>query len=407
MQASGCQPLPEPVISRLMAMLQSTRPHGARLRPPGLRSSGPGFNPRARTGRDKAPYSLARTIAVSIHAPARGATGGIGGSRNARGGFNPRARTGRDRFELVVLLAQIVSIHAPARGATTTRKQTGPRIKRFQSTRPHGARLGIPETHISGFKFQSTRPHGARPVTALHASSRAGFNPRARTGRDASCACVRAHSPSFNPRARTGRDQIQTGGRPGLGVSIHAPARGATLAAGLHVVVQVVSIHAPARGATPFASAAVSDQTCFNPRARTGRDMGCAPWSLIAPSFNPRARTGRDRGADQAQAREDVSIHAPARGATTTAEAAGPCLWSFNPRARTGRDRGRSLGAGVMDRVSIHAPARGATQVQQGVLARERVSIHAPARGATGGCCCRRSLPSSFNPRARTGRDIR
>ena len=59
----------------------------------------------------------------------------------------------------------------------------------------------------------------------------------------------------------------------------------------------------------------------------------------------------------------------------------------------------------ILKEVSIHAPARGATSSGPRRQARELVSIHAPARGAT-----RRplllSIPAvGFNSRAREGRD--
>ena len=54
----------------------------------------------------------------------------------------------------------------------------------------------------------------------------------------------------FNPRAREGRDKEARIDRSGVYVSIHAPARGATLFAVLIFPCAVVSIHAPARGAT-------------------------------------------------------------------------------------------------------------------------------------------------------------
>ncbi len=54
----------------------------------------------------------------------------------------------------------------------------------------------------------------------------------------------------FNPRAREGRDLAEFGAAEVPLVSIHAPARGATLyASELHRFIYV-SIHAPARGAT-------------------------------------------------------------------------------------------------------------------------------------------------------------
>ncbi len=142
--------------------------------------------------------------------------------------------------------------------------------------------------------------------------------------------------------------------------------------------------------------------------------------------FNPRARTGRDGCASVFLPIGEVSIHAPARGATTlgpedllvflfqstrphgarlSCTREKPLRGSFNPRARTGRDGQR--GQCRQNRsVSIHAPARGATSDHARRQRAEDVSIHAPARGATSGrprACWPRS---GFNPRARTGRDV-
>ena len=79
-----------------------------------------------------------------------------------------------------------------------------------------------------------------------------------------------------------------------------------------------------------------------------------------------------------------VSIHAPARGATT---------FSLNPYSHI--------------LVSIHAPARGATIVANvGETIAIVVSIHAPARGATVYVQSCHSTNSSFNPRTRTGCDF-
>ena len=100
---------------------------------------------------------------VSIHAPARGATFAFSILQCFQHGFNPRARTGRDIFLTAVKFTQpsfqstrphgarpsspteipkpeIVSIHAPARGATYIRYKCRSYFG-FQSTRPHGARL--------------------------------------------------------------------------------------------------------------------------------------------------------------------------------------------------------------------------------------------------------------------------
>ena len=88
-------------------------------------------------------------------------------------------------------------------------------------------------------------------------------------------------------------------------------------------------------------------------------------------------RRHRPKGAD------NVSIHAPARGATISLVIVTepPC---FNSRAREGRDFCQSRASSPKVTVSIHAPARGATFFDNAQhVARKTVSIHAPARGAT------------------------
>ena len=78
-----------------------------------------------------------------------------------------------------------VSTHAPARGATRCSRRTTS-IFGFQPTRPHGARPCCTAKRLDQLGFQPTRPHGARPATSLPESlAGSGFNPRARTGRDA------------------------------------------------------------------------------------------------------------------------------------------------------------------------------------------------------------------------------
>ena len=121
------------------------------------------------------------------------------------------------------------------------------------------------------------------------------FNPRAREGRDSSTMWTRPRASmfqstrprgarlkdhkdvtprrrSFNPRAREGRDCNVHNELGILRVSIHAPARGATDEASYIRPAASVSIHAPARGATPSAASRSARDTCFNPRAREGRD---------------------------------------------------------------------------------------------------------------------------------------
>jgi len=76
---------------------------------------------------------------------------------------------------------------------------------------------------------------------------------------------------SFNPRAREGRDGMAGARALAVGVSIHAPVKGATR-------------HKQQLGR----------RLCFNPRAREGRDRVRRTWLRCTRSFNPRAREGRD-----------------------------------------------------------------------------------------------------------------
>ena len=154
-----------PCMARLRraSLFQSTRPHGAR---------------------PQRFLRLAAVIRVSIHAPARGATVGAPPPGRATGCFNPRARTGRDRAGLVIrcmsLRFQSTRPHGArpkGTGKIPDSKSFNPRARtgrdrpipcynmleyRFQSTRPHGARLQPSLQARPSQRFQSTRPHGAR-----------------------------------------------------------------------------------------------------------------------------------------------------------------------------------------------------------------------------------------------------
>ena len=207
----------------------------------------------------------------------------------------------------------------------------------------------------------------------------------------------------FNPRARAGRDPPLATSPAGGGVSIHAPARGATKRLSRRSLLILFQSTRP-RGARPTTTTATAasnmfqstrprgarridlvcfcvaikfqstrprgarrplralekPNSCFNPRARAGRDVSILCVFVWQSSFNPRARAGRDAHFEHLRNQIRVSIHAPARGAT--------------PRFSSTR---------LPEFVSIHAPARGATCLNCFRKTCGIVSIHAPARGAT------------------------
>ena len=120
---------------------------------------------------------------------------------------------------------------------------------------------------------------------------------------------------SFNSRARKGRDGIRLREYGGSKVSIHAPARGATFTPARIFSFAAVSIHAPARGATCTRCRRTRTER-FNSRARKGRDRKEADTLELFTFQFTRPQGARPRGGGAGGHQGDVSIHAPARGAT-------------------------------------------------------------------------------------------
>ena len=230
---------------------------------------------RPRGARQILAYCAERRILVSIHAPARGATLLRFGFVFKGESFNPRAREGRDRGSYAALKIDAdVSIHAPARGATRLILPSVVTGLKFQSTRPRGARP-VNISHAASFSvFQSTRPRGARLISGRALTARRHcFNPRAREGRDYRLSSqlepktVSIHAPARGATFLNHKENIMAGfqstrprgARPFMRAKLPhgqvfqstrprgARHRGIRHARLLH---SGVSIHAPARGAT-------------------------------------------------------------------------------------------------------------------------------------------------------------
>src|SRR6185437_3447585 len=162
---------------------------------------------------------------------------------------------------------------------------------------------------------------------------------------------------------RRGRLHWQAGHVAQFSVSIHAPAKGATMQAAKAPVGAAVSIHAPAKGAT----------------------------SLPAPLADA----------------DDVSIHAPAKGATRLQGFHGR-RWIVSIHAPA-KGATRELGAShFVVEVSIHAPAKGATC--KAGLAPDGVTTFRstpPRRGRHFSVSGLIAPPKRFDPRPREGGDMR
>ena len=204
----------------------------------------------------------------------------------ANRGFNPRTHTGCDYIKNSIAQIAPVSIHAPTRGATRQPLLRRQALPWFQSTHPHGVRLPNTANAKLGNMFQSTHPHGVRLCTAFKRKFNVtrfnprthtgcdffklgtgeyyhrGFNPRTHTGCDNVGWMISPISSCFNPRTHTGCDFPSGKKQPVIGVSIHAPTRGATQPL---VIIDVT--------------------TSFNPRTHTGCDARGHEIALVAERF--------------------------------------------------------------------------------------------------------------------------
>ncbi len=144
----------------------------------------------------------------------------------------------------------------------------------------------------------------------------------------------------------------------------------------------IVSIHAPARGATLRKGERRKEDSSFNPRARAGRDTYNWLGRQIISSFNPRARAGRDSGNLLLGRHYQQFQSTRPRGARRVSTAVAMAL---NPFQST-RPRGARLAYPISwTDVSMFQSTR--------------------PRGARLYPRCIHNLHKCFNPRARAGRD--
>ncbi len=136
-----------------------------------------------------------------------------------------------------------------------------------------------------------------------------------------------------------------------------------------------------------------------------GCDLDDFLYASRAWNFNPRTRVGCDNKFAQVIETLNISIHAPAWGATSTS-----CVPPQQPGFQSTHPRGVRLFDrnvfGVARAISIHAPAWGATWTQRLTMTKYKFQSTHP-RGVRLSlrqqCCGRRD----FNPRTRVGCDRR
>ena len=108
-------------------------------------------------------------------------------------------------------------------------------------------------------------------------------------------------------------------------------------------------------------------------------------WSGTARrfNFNPRSREGSDKERlVESEAEANISIHAPAKGATQLRHLFFGILVFQSTLPRRER-HAQALRVPSLYPISIHAPAKGATEAYTKLRRYDNISIHAPAKGAT------------------------
>ncbi len=125
------------------------------------------------------------------------------------------------------------------------------------------------------------------------------------------------------------------------------------------------------------------EPSCFNPRARGGRDgltlipTEPSPVSIHAPVGGATGRMITRKSMPR------VSIHAPVGGATWPRLLSAHPLSPFQSTRPWGARQPRTCSPRNKAVVSIHAPVGGATELMVSWEDEEDVSIHAPVGGAT------------------------
>ena len=145
-------------------------------------------------------------------------------------------------------------------------------------------------------------------------------------------------------------------------ISIHAPARGATNLHSQSNNAVFISIHAPARGATGYNRCDLYPASDFNPRSREGSDdfiLSMADLLYLFQSTLPRGERLPLAFPCQRLTRFQSTLPRGERRYILQ-DFLFPLLY-FNPRSREGSDTNTTDDGDKTNFISIHAPARGAT----------------------------------------------
>ena len=215
-------------------------------------------------------------------------------------------------------ISTAISIHAPARGATETRPKHHSTNRHFNPRSREGSDVSGSTISFPSYRFQSTLPRGERPEpdTACYPDQH-NFNPRSREGSD-----IFYGVPAF--RGVLFQSTLPRGERRHIGVNvlfhdlfqstlprgerpreIHPhqsehnfnprSREGSDIDRNVCRCVYRISIHAPARGATDLGRSTSAGVMDFNPRSREGSDLTDRMFSTQQMTFQSTLPRGERR----------------------------------------------------------------------------------------------------------------
>ena len=167
--------------------------------------------------------------------------------------------------------------------------------QKFQSTLPRRERRLFFQNVSSPFPISIHAPaKGATGLFLISAPFLQDFNPRSREGSDRVAISSFVYLLYFNPRSREGSDYVG-----GFMITLYSDfnprsREGSDYLFCTFTIFFSISIHAPAKGATIFSCSWRFHIRNFNPRSREGSDL--YHWKLHRPGyhFNPRSLEGSD-----------------------------------------------------------------------------------------------------------------
>ena len=197
----------EALETRIYTAFQSALPRGERLSPI-MHSylAYCNFNPRSRVGSDNQCHIVPHYFSNFNPRSRVGSDADLQQVVALLGDFNPRSRVGSDKIVNGLIEKHRISIRAPAWGATSSSISQSVR----SSISIRAPAWGATQSCISCIWLYRY------------------FNPRSRVGSDSKITYCTILNFYFNPRSRVGSDGTKTEEILNIGISIRAPAWGAT-----------------------------------------------------------------------------------------------------------------------------------------------------------------------------------